>query len=123
MELEHIQEAATPAEMAAALEEHKDVLHVLRHSHPQDPSVREEDYRGHRIKVVTTYAITIDDQPVTGHLNIDNNGSVHYHAIPNQEFPSMIGMVKRIIDVSIDLGTIDSGGPDHSGHDHDSGEG
>jgi hypothetical protein len=123
MELEHLQEAATPAEMAAALEEHKDLLHLLHHSHTQEPSVREEVYRGHRIKVVTTYAITIDDQPVRGHLNIDNNGSVHYHAIPNQEFLSMIGMVKRIIDLSTDLGAIDSGGHDHGGHEHDSGEG
>ncbi|MGH3884633.1 MAG: hypothetical protein ACRDRC_14705 [Pseudonocardiaceae bacterium] len=115
MELEHLQEAATPAEMAAALEEHRDVLHLLQHSHAQEPSVREEAYRGHQIKVVTTYAITIDDQPVSGHLNIDNDGSVHYHAIPNQEFLSMIGMVKRIIDLSVDLGGIGSGGHDHSG--------
>ncbi|MCA1671281.1 MAG: hypothetical protein LC799_03435 [Actinobacteria bacterium] len=123
MELEDLEKAATPAEMAVALEEHNDVLHVLQHSHAQEPSVREETYKGHRIKVVTTYEIAIDGQPVTGHLNIDNNGSVHYHAIPNQEFPSMIGMVKRIIDLSIDLGTIDSGGHDHGGHDHDHGEG
>jgi hypothetical protein len=123
MELEHLKEAATPAEMAAALAEHSDVLHLLHHSHAQEPSVREETYRGHRIRVVTTYTITIDDQPVRGHLNIDNDGSVHYHAIPNQEFLSMIGMVKRIIDLSIDLGAIDSGGHDHSGHDHGSGEG
>jgi hypothetical protein len=58
---------------------------------------------------------------VSGHLNIGNNGAVHYHAIPNQEFPSMIGMVKRIIDLSIDLGTVDSGGQDHGGGDQDPG--
>ena len=118
MELEDLEAAATPAEMAAALEEHRDVLHVLQHSHAQEPSVREETYKGHRIRVVTTYGITIDDEPVTGHLNIGNDGSVHYHAIPNQEFPSMIAMVKRIIDLSIDLGMLDSGG-----HDHDLAEG
>lgn len=118
MELEHLQDAATPAEMAAALEAHKDVLHLLQHSHAQQPSVREEAYRGHQIKVVTTYTITIDDQPVSGHLNLNNDGLVHYHAIPNQEFPSMIGMVKRIIDLAIDLGSIDAGGHDHGGHDH-----
>lgn len=122
MDLEDLEASATPAEMAAALEEHNDMLHVLQHAHAQEPSVREEAYRGHRIKVVTTYEITIDGQPVTGHLNIGNNGAVHYHAIPNQEFPSMIGMVKRIIDLSIDLGTIDSGSHDHGGHDDDPGE-
>ena len=69
--------------------------------------------------MVTTYEITIDGQPVAGHLNIgNNNGAVHYHAIPNQEFPSMIGMAEHIIDLSIDLGTLDSSGHDHSGHDH-----
>lgn len=123
MELEDLEASATPFEMAAALEEHNDVLHVLQHAHAQEPSVREETHRGHRIKVVTTYEITIDGQPVMGHLNIGNNGAVHYHAIPNQEFPSMIGMVERIIDMSIELGTIDSGGDDHGGHDHDPGEG
>jgi hypothetical protein len=118
MDLEDLKASATPAEMAAALDEHKDVLHGLQHAHTREPSVREEAYRGHRIKVVTTYEITIDDQPVAGHLNIGNNGAVHYHAIPNQEFPSMIGMVEHIIDLSIDLGTLHSSGHDHSGHDH-----
>jgi len=45
MELEDLEASATPAEMAAALEEHHDVLHVLQHAHAQDPSVREETHR------------------------------------------------------------------------------
>jgi hypothetical protein len=121
MDLGDLEASATPAEMAAALDEHKDVLHLLQHTHTREPSVREEAYRGHRIKVVTSYEITIDGQLVEGHLNIGNNGAVHYHAIPNQEFPSMIGMVEHIIDLSIDLGTLDSGGHDHGGHDPDLG--
>ena len=119
MDLEDLEASATPAEMAAALDERKDVLHLLQHAHTQESSVREETYRGHLIKVVTTYEITIDGQPVAGHLSIGNNGAVHYHAIPNQEFPSMIGMVEHIIDVSIDLGTLDSGAHSHGGHNHD----
>ena len=94
MDLEDLEASATPAEMAAALDERKDVLHLLQHAHTQESSVREEAYRGHLIKVVTT--------------------------IPNQEFPSMIGMAEHIIDVSIDLGTLDSGGHNHGGHNHDS---
>jgi DNA polymerase III sliding clamp (beta) subunit (PCNA family) len=54
MDLEDLKASATPAEMAAALDEHKDVLHGLQHAHTREPSVREEAYRGHRIKVVTT---------------------------------------------------------------------
>ena len=110
MRFEDIEKAATPLEIAAALEQNKTILRLLRHQHPQEPSVREEVYRGYQIRVVTTYEIFIDDQPVTGHLNLGNDGTVHYHAIPNEKFPSMIGMVRRIIDASIDLGTLASGG-------------
>ncbi|HEX2053775.1 MAG TPA: hypothetical protein VHJ78_08645 [Actinomycetota bacterium] len=122
MELDDLKKAATTAEMAAALDEQKESLHLLRHPHPPGPSIREEVYKGHHIKVVTTYEITVDGRPVSGHLSIDNSGSVHYHAIPNQEFLSMIDMVKRIIDVSAGLGTLNGpSGPDdhdHGGHNH-----
>jgi hypothetical protein len=71
--------------------------------HPSDPSsttVREVRHKGHRIRVETTYRITVDGQPVTGHVQVNNAGRVHYHSIPNQEFESALDMVKRIVDLS-----------------------
>ncbi len=132
MDPEKLSNAATPQEMAAAMRKHKDDLAVLRRTHHRGPSVREETYQGHHIRVVTTYDITVDGTPVTGHVFISNEGTVHYHAIANQEFASMIDMVKSIIDLSPELadsGDTDSRpgaeinhtGPDHAGHEHGEG--
>lgn len=63
-------------------------------------SVREAHYKGHAIRVETSYRITVDDQPVTGHVLVGNDGQVHYHSIPNQQFDSAVDMVKRIIDLT-----------------------
>ena len=63
-------------------------------------SVREVGYKGRRIRIETTYRITVDGEPVTGHVMVSNDGSVHYHAIPNQQFESAVDMVKRVIDLT-----------------------
>jgi hypothetical protein len=126
MNFDDLAAATTPDQLAAALRQNQAKLAVLRHTH-EGPrrSVREATYKGHRIRVVTTYEISIDDRPVTGHLVLDNDGSVHYHAIPNQQFPSMIDMVERIIDLAWDLDEPqpDVPGPEHrhtaGGHHHD----
>jgi hypothetical protein len=62
--------------------------------------VREVSYRGHTIRIVTSYEIAVDGLPVTGHLLVTNEGTVHYHAIPNQEFASAVDMVQRMIDLA-----------------------
>ena len=116
MDIDDRAAATTPDQLAAALRQNQAELAVLRRTH-EGPrrSVREATYRGHRIRVVTTYEISIDDRPVSGHLVLDNDGSVHYHAIPNQQFPSMIEMVERIIDLAWDL---DEPQPDVPGSEH-----
>jgi hypothetical protein len=37
--------------------------------------VREAEYKGHRIRIETTYRITVDDEPVTGHVTVGIAGS------------------------------------------------
>jgi hypothetical protein len=69
------------------------------HEHP-GVSVREVQYRGHVIRVETSYRITVDGRPVTGHVIVGTDGRVHYHSIPNQQFESAVDMVKRIIDLT-----------------------
>ena len=63
-------------------------------------TVREAEYKGHVIRVETSYRITVDGRPVTGHVIVGTDGRVHYHSIPNQQFESAVDMVKRIIDLT-----------------------
>lgn len=121
MDSDDLDRAAGPEELAAAVSAQRDALSHFHHGHGDEARVvREETYEGHRIRVVTTYEISVDDEPVTGHLLLTNEGTVHYHAIPNQEFASMIDLAKRIIEISPGLGRPghDHAGRDHAGHDH-----
>ena len=88
--------------------------------HPQDTtSVREVGYKGRRIRIETTYRITVDGEPVTGHVMVSNDGSVHYHAIPNQQFESAVDMVKRVIDLTPpDAFSSEPDSDQHHGHQH-----
>jgi hypothetical protein len=82
-------------------------------------SVREVEYKGHRIVIETVYHITVDGEPVTGHVQVGNDGRVHYHAIPNQEFESAVDMVKRVIDlIPPDAPSTPSAPPTTNHHDH-----
>lgn len=80
-------------------------------------SVREAEYKGHTIRIETTYHITVDGEPIMGHVMVGNNGRVHYHSVPNQEFVSAVDMVKRLIDLMppAEGGHSHQGGP---GHEH-----
>jgi hypothetical protein len=74
---------------------------VHRHGHNghTTSSVREVEYKGRKIRIETTYRITVDDEPVLGQVIVENSGRVHYHSIPNQEFKSAVDMVMRLIDL------------------------
>ena len=85
--------------------------------HDHAVSVRRVEYQGHAIRIETTYRITIDGEPVGGHILVGNDGRVHYHSIPNQEFASAVDMVKRVIDLT-PPGSVDPG-LDLAGHGHD----
>ena len=112
--------AATPEQLAAAIERSGAALAGLAHAHEHAAeSVREATYKGHEIRIVTTYRIEVDGVPITGHLLVTNEGTVHYHAIPNQEFGSAVDMVKRIIDLSPEGFTPAAGS--HGDHPHHEG--
>ncbi|PZS28441.1 MAG: hypothetical protein DLM59_14645 [Pseudonocardiales bacterium] len=76
-----------------------DVHGALDHGAPGTAtSVRETTHDGHRIRIETTYTITIDGKPLEGHLEVLDNGSVHYHGLPNYAVPSAVDLVRLVID-------------------------
>jgi hypothetical protein len=76
-------------------------------------TVREDEYKGHKIVIRTRYQIEVDGHPVTGHLGVTNDGRVHYHAVPNLSFPSAVAMVRRLIDAFPDEFPGAEGGHEH----------
>ena len=67
--------------------------------HPMG-SVREAIHRGKHIVVKTHYEITVDGEPLGAHLGVSDDGSVHYHGLPNYAFASMMDLVRKVIDAS-----------------------
>jgi hypothetical protein len=122
-----LKSAAAPEAMRAALAARADELVMA--AHPHHPSamadVREAEYRGHRIEVRTSYAITVDGRPFDIHVIVDNEGRVYYHGMPTRDFPSVIDLVKRAIEQFRDdfepgpePGDTDPGHPHGPGHPH-----
>ena len=89
-------------------------------------STRTALHRGHRIEIVTTYRIEIDDEPLTLHTMVMDDGTVHCHGLPNYSFPSAIDLAKSIIDTAglakMDVDEIGAGNGDrhHDGGHHGS---
>jgi hypothetical protein len=61
-------------------------------------SVREFEHRGHRARIETTYRITIDGEPLVGHVEVLPSGQVHYHRFPQYAPSSAVDVVKAVID-------------------------
>ncbi len=124
MDLDRLNEAVSPDEQAAGVERYRARLEQLNEAHQHgEQSLREVTYGKHTIRIATTYDIQVDGKPVTGHLLVTNEGTVHYHAIPNQEFPSAVDMIKRMIDLAPDQfpdppPTGDQGHTDEHEHEH-----
>ena len=96
-----LKSAATPDAMRAALAAHADELATtsLPHHTGDLADVREAEYRGHRIEVRTSYAITVDGRPFDIHVVVDNEGRVFYHGLPTRDFASVIDLVEKAIDL------------------------
>ena len=61
-------------------------------------SVRTVMHAGHEIRIETTYRITIDGVPLVGHVEVLDDGRVHYHGLPNYAVPSMVGLMRLVVD-------------------------
>jgi hypothetical protein len=90
----------TPKSIASYVKKNaKHVKKAQTHKHQKSESVREADYRGHRIVVRTHYEIEVDGRVVMGHMGVTNDGQVHYHPVPNLSFASAVDLVKQLIDI------------------------
>ena len=90
----------TPKSIASYVKKHAPAVRkAQKHHDMSSTSVREADYNGHHIVVTTTYRIEVDGIALMGHMGVTNDGSVHYHPIPNMRFTSAIDLVKQVIDV------------------------
>lgn len=125
MDYQDLVAASQPDALRAALAANADELRRAAQEHHGGElvSVRQTRYQGHEIVVRTSYEITVDGEPFNVHLTIDNDGRVHYHGLPTRDFPSVIGLVKKAIDVFGDeFGTGSPGQPaDPEPHPHDHG--
>lgn len=74
------------------------------HGHGHDaPSVRAFEYRGHQVRIVTRYEVTIDGEPWNPPLQVHQDGSVTYHGLPQYVSPSAVEVVEAVIDQSVDV--------------------
>lgn len=69
--------------------------------HESATSIRRATHRGKRIEVHTTYQIFVDGAPVREHIMALEDGTVHYHGLPNYSFRSAMDLARRIVDQSV----------------------
>lgn len=61
-------------------------------------SIRKDEYKGHKIVIVTKYEIEVDSKKIFPPMHVSNNGSVGAHILPNYASSSAIDLVKTLID-------------------------
>jgi len=93
--------AAQPEEIQKALAANAEQIASAGRAHGSGDlsSMRYASYKGHQIAVRTTYEITVDGRPFAIHVTVDNSGRVHYHGLPTRDFPSLIGLIQKAIDM------------------------
>ena len=85
------------------------------HVHQPLTDIRTAHHRGHEIIVRTSYEIEVDGSPFDVALIVGDDGHVHYHGLPTQNFSSAIDLVRAAIDV---FGAEDLVGGGHAEDDH-----
>ena len=89
--------ALGPESLAKALKKQRPKLHSKVHRRPVS-TTRTDSHKGHEIEIKTTYDIKVNGQRIGGHVEVMNNGHVHYHPLPNYSWTSAIGFVRQLID-------------------------
>lgn len=72
--------------------------YIGAHTGHETTSVREFTHDGHAVRIVTTYSVEVDGNPVRGHLSVDEDGRVYTHATPFVSYASAVDLVKAVID-------------------------
>jgi hypothetical protein len=57
-------------------------------------SVRRVEHAGHRLEIYPHYRILIDGQEFPDPIHVADDGTVHYHGIPQYSAPSAVDLVK-----------------------------
>jgi hypothetical protein len=100
----------------------KKLLQEGHAGHGGHGSVREIEYKGHRITIRTTYEVRVDGKKFDAPLDVSMAGEVSYMGLMNVSFGSAMDLMKAVIDQFPDaFGKGSSGGggsghPGHSGH-------
>ncbi len=87
----------TPEEASKALYRQRKKLKTRVHTGPIK-TIRIDRHRGHDIEIKTTYDIRIDGRPVGGHIELGNDGRLHYHGLPTYGWVSAVDMCRQLID-------------------------
>jgi len=73
--------------------------HGGAHAEPgASTTLRTVVHGGHEIRIETTYRITIDGAPLVGHVEVLDNGRVHYHGLPNYAVASTVELMRLVLE-------------------------
>jgi hypothetical protein len=89
--------SVTPQMAGTAVYRARKQLQVKPHQGPIE-TVRTATHRGRDIVIKTTYDIRIAGHRVSGHIELGNDGRVHYHGLPAYGWNSAVDMCKELID-------------------------
>jgi hypothetical protein len=81
----------------AEMHDHGGNQHQHDHQHG-GPSIREFEYRGHTVQIVTQYEVTIDGEPWTQSIQVRPDGTVISHDLPAYLVPSATDLLRAVID-------------------------
>ncbi len=83
--------------LGKALKKKRPKFHTKQHSKPVK-TVRTDCYKGFEIEIETTYNIKVNGERIGGHIELQNNGQIHYHPLPNYGWMSAVDFVRQLID-------------------------
>lgn len=118
---QELRASVEPERVLTSLAEAQEDLRSAGSAHLHQPltDIRTARHRGHEIVVRTSYEIEVDGSPFDVALIVGDDGHVHYHGLPTQNFSSALDLVRAAIDV---FGAEDLVGGGHAHGEHGHGE-